>query len=60
MGIIGIQALTGMQPYQLSEDPNTGKIIWRNYAQVSDRLADVLSVMVSDHFSQRYQNASEA
>ncbi|PMB51321.1 hypothetical protein CEN39_15910 [Fischerella thermalis CCMEE 5201] len=60
VGIIGIQALTGMQPYQLSEDPNTGEIIWRNYAQVSDRLADVLSVMVSDHFSQRYQNASEA
>ena len=61
VGMIGIQTLIEAKLDQLSEDPNTGEIIWRNRVpQVSDRLADVLTTMVRNHFSQRYQNASEA
>ena len=60
VGIIGIQAVTGLLPAQLQEDSITGEIIWRNHAQVSDRLAEVINNMVRDHFSQRYKNASEA
>jgi serine/threonine protein kinase len=58
--MIGIQALTGQPPDTLPEDPQTGEIIWRNQAQVSNNLANVLDKMVRDHFSQRYQNADEA
>jgi urea transport system substrate-binding protein len=60
VGIIAIQAVTGLMPNELEEDPDTGEIIWRNYAQVSDNLAEVLDKMVSDHFSQRYPTASAA
>ncbi|WP_373530457.1 protein kinase [Nostoc sp.] len=60
VGMIGIQGLTGLIPEQLQEDPNTGEVIWRNKAQVSDALANVLDIMVSDRFSQRYQSAAEA
>jgi eukaryotic-like serine/threonine-protein kinase len=60
VGMIGIQALTGLQPEQLPEDPNTGEIIWRDQAQVSDGLAEVLKTMVYYHFSQRYKSAVEA
>ncbi|MGK7872445.1 MAG: SBBP repeat-containing protein [Xenococcaceae cyanobacterium] len=60
VGMIGIQALTGVKPNQLKEDTNTGEIIWRNWTQVSERLADILTKMVRDHFSLRYKNASEA
>lgn len=60
VGMIGIQAITGLLPAQLQEDSNTGEIIWRNHAQVSDRFAEVLTNMVRDHFSQRYKNATEA
>ena len=61
VGMIGIQTLIEAKLDQLSEDPNTGEIIWRNQVpQMSDRLADILTTMVRDHFSQRYQNASEA
>ncbi len=60
VGMIGIQALTGLAPSQLPEDPDTGEIIWRNQVQVSDSLADVLDKMVRYYFSQRYRNASEA
>ncbi|CAN1211775.1 hypothetical protein TUMEXPCC7403_16340 [Tumidithrix helvetica PCC 7403] len=60
VGIIGIQALTGLQPEQFPEDPNTGEIVWRDLAQVSDALANVLQTMVHYHFSQRYKSAVEA
>lgn len=59
VGMVCIQALTGMIPEQMGEDPRTGEILWRNQAQVSNHLAGILSKMVRDHFSQRYQNASE-
>ena len=59
VGMLCIQALTGIVPEQMGEDPSTGEILWRNQAQVSDHLAEILSKMVRDHFSQRYQNASE-
>ncbi len=60
VGMIGIQALTGLLPQQFLLDPTTGELIWRNYVQVSNNLADVLTKMVSYHFSKRYHSASEA
>lgn len=60
VGMIGIQALTGLIPEQLQEDPDTGEVIWRDKARVSDELANVLDIMVRDRFSQRYQSAGEA
>jgi eukaryotic-like serine/threonine-protein kinase len=60
VGMLGIQALTGLSPRELPEDPSTGEIIWRNLAKVSDRLANILDTMVKPHFSQRYRSAAEA
>jgi serine/threonine protein kinase len=60
VGVLGIQALTGISPQNFQEDPTTGEIIWRNQAVVSSKLADVLTKMVRYNFSQRYQTASEA
>lgn len=60
VGMIGIQALTGLIPEQLPEDPSTGEVIWRDKAQVSDSLANILDTMVRDRYSQRYQSATEA
>ncbi|MEH1912015.1 MAG: serine/threonine protein kinase [Nostoc sp.] len=60
LGIIAIQALTGLQVTELQEDPATGEIIWRHSAIVNHRLAAVLSKMVHYHFKDRYQNATEA
>jgi formylglycine-generating enzyme required for sulfatase activity len=59
VGMIGIQALTGIMPDQLPED-NDGEVIWKNRASVSNGLANILSKMVRDHFPQRYTNATEA
>lgn len=60
VGMIGIQALTGIAPDSLQEDPNTGEILWRDRVEVSNAFADVLQNMVFYHFSQRYKSAIEA
>ena len=58
LGMIGIQALTGIHPSQLSLSDETGDISWRNLANVSEELAQVLEKMVRYHFIERYQSAA--
>lgn len=58
-GMVAIQALTGISPEQLPEDPATGEIIWRKQAQVNDSLAAILDKMVRSHFRDRYQSVAE-
>ncbi len=60
LGIIAIQALTGLPATELQEDPETGEIIWRHSVTVNPRLAAVLAKMVRYHFKDRYQTATEA
>ena len=60
LGIIGIQALTGIVPLQLPEDPQTGEILWQHLVPVSTGLALVLNKMVRYHFMYRYHSATEA
>ncbi|MBE9036849.1 serine/threonine-protein kinase [aff. Roholtiella sp. LEGE 12411] len=60
LGIIAIQALTGLSATELQEDPETGEILWQHLVPVNYRLAAVLTKMVRYHFKDRYQNATEA
>jgi eukaryotic-like serine/threonine-protein kinase len=60
VGMLGIQALTGLQPHELPKDLADGEVIWRNRANVSDKLALVLNKMVNYHFRDRYPSAVEA
>ncbi|MGB3509496.1 MAG: bifunctional serine/threonine-protein kinase/formylglycine-generating enzyme family protein [Microcoleaceae cyanobacterium] len=59
VGMVGIKALTGKEPYNLPTDSKTGNVIWRNEAKVSNRLANILDRMVQEYFPQRYRNATE-
>ncbi|MEG4233947.1 ABC transporter substrate-binding protein [Microcoleus sp. Pol11C3] len=60
VGMVGIQALTGLDPSsQIQKDPD-GEVYWRPWAQVSPELANILDKMVRYHFNDRYQSASEA
>ena len=59
LGRVGIQALTGVYPYQLQEDDETGELIWQHLAQVSPGVAAILTKMVRYHFKDRYQSAAE-
>jgi serine/threonine protein kinase len=46
VGMLGIQALTGISPHKLPEDPTNGEVVWRQWANVSERVAEVLTNMV--------------
>ena len=60
VGKIGIQALTGLRPDQLSDDPNTGELVWKHHVEVSSQLGAVIDRMVRSHFRDRYADAVEA
>jgi CHASE2 domain-containing sensor protein len=70
LGIIAIQALTGVDPRSLrpgqnnpievkSSPPNENQQNWRNLVKVSDKLAAVLEKMVDIDLTKRYQSAKE-
>jgi CHASE2 domain-containing sensor protein/tRNA A-37 threonylcarbamoyl transferase component Bud32 len=59
VGMIGIKALTGTPPHELTHDDN-GELIWMERASVAPGFATILSKMVRDSFQERYQSASEA
>ena len=60
VGMIGIQALTGLNPSSQIKTDAKGEVIWRHWAQVCPELANILDKMVRYHFNDRYQSASEA
>lgn len=59
IGVIAIQALTGLLPNQIPEDSATSEFCWRDRAKVTPTLADVIDKMVRFDFRQRYQSANE-
>jgi serine/threonine protein kinase len=58
LGMISIQALTGLLPSQLKEDED-GEVIWRDQAEVSNELMAVINMMTRHYFKNRYQSAEE-
>ncbi|MFB2938290.1 protein kinase [Aerosakkonemataceae cyanobacterium BLCC-F154] len=60
VGMMGIQALTGLSVNQLEEDPHTAEIVWKHRAKISKTLEVVLEKMVRSYFRDRYQSAIEA
>ena len=65
IGLIGIQALTGVPPFQLESDARTGEILWQPFGETAGStlrhgLVAVLSRMVRIDHTQRYPSAKEA
>ena len=56
IGMIGIQALTGVFPLDLEFDLQTGEVAWRDRAVVSPALGDILDEMTRYDYRHRYQN----
>ncbi|BAY22661.1 serine/threonine protein kinase [Calothrix sp. NIES-2100] len=60
LGIIAIQALTGLSPLQFKLDPYTNEIIWHSpHIAVNDYLAAILSQMIRFDYEERFQSATE-
>ena len=58
VGIITIQALTGLKPKEL-EDRETGKLMWGNLVRVTPDFKLILETMTAIDFEQRYRKASD-
>ncbi len=58
LGMMGIQAITGIPPQELKINPHTGNFVWQNQISVNTKLAAILDKMVCYHFSDRYQSAT--
>ena len=61
LGLIGIQALTGLHPSLLEINAVTGELSWERHAQIppGDEIIFILNKMVRAHSKQRYQSARE-
>ena len=59
IGVIGIQALTGLSPRELQEDYQTGELIWQHLVPNKSGFIDVLAKMTRYHYKDRYESATE-
>lgn len=60
LGITAIYLLTGKRPYELETHPQTGAIIWRQYAPgVSLSLAEIIDRAIKQNAGDRYTTASK-
>jgi tetratricopeptide (TPR) repeat protein len=60
LGVLGIQALTGLSPEEIEQDPDTNEIIWQNHTSISEDFVKSLDKMVCYDFRQRYSSAGVA
>ncbi|MDX2228223.1 MAG: AAA-like domain-containing protein [Leptolyngbyaceae cyanobacterium bins.349] len=64
-GMIGIQALTGMEPSHLAIDPTSGEVIWRFSTfnrpgrDVSPELTRILDKMIDQRADERYSDMAQ-
>ncbi|MEM8722585.1 MAG: protein kinase [Cyanobacteria bacterium P01_G01_bin.39] len=60
VGMIGIYALTGVEPQDIALDHNTETVQWHHLKQVEPKLREVLDRMVAPDLKGRYSSASQA
>ncbi|MEM7066887.1 MAG: GUN4 domain-containing protein [Cyanobacteria bacterium P01_B01_bin.77] len=58
LGIVCIQALTGIEPRELQTDRDD-EIIWQEHTQASQPLINIISKMICSQARNRYQTAEE-
>ncbi|MEO0686270.1 MAG: serine/threonine-protein kinase, partial [Cyanobacteria bacterium J06649_11] len=60
LGMIAIQALTGLTPLQLKKHPSSNEVLWRSRnTLVSDYIAAIISKMIRYNHQERFQTASD-
>ncbi|MBV6621424.1 MAG: serine/threonine protein kinase [Rivularia sp. (in: Bacteria)] len=60
LGMIAIQALTGLTPLQLKKHPSNSEVLWRSKdTAISDYVAAVIGKMIRYNHQERFQTASD-
>jgi serine/threonine protein kinase, bacterial len=59
LGLTAIYLLTGKMPQDLTTDPMTGELQWRQFTnQISPHFANILDQAINTHLNQRFINAT--
>ncbi len=59
-GLVTIEALTGLNPLKLPQNPTTGEFVWQHKTRINADFGNFLSKLVRYDFRQRYNSANEA
>ena len=59
VGIIGLQAITGLTPQELYIDPISGERLWSEVVKVTPKMKSILNKMSHQNPQARYQNVNE-
>lgn len=59
LGVTCVYLLSAKSPKDMSYDPSTGELLWRQLVHVSDHFADVLQKMLEVSVRHRYQSAND-
>jgi CHASE2 domain-containing sensor protein/predicted Ser/Thr protein kinase len=59
LGMTAVQAVTGLSPSHLPDDPNSMDVLWKDKAAISPGLEFILDRMVRQDYSQRYPSADD-
>lgn len=59
LGMIVIEALSGIEPHHLPVDPETDTTKWRHLVSVGQEFAAIIEKMVCDDLTERYKSAAE-
>jgi len=64
LGIMAIQAWTGLDPARMKKDNHTGEVVWDQYVRIDDpeacrQLVSIISRMVQPDISDRYRHARD-
>ena len=57
LGMIAVEALTGVHPLNLPINVATGEADWHGFVQIPDNLRSIVDQMIRFHFRDRYQSA---
>lgn len=60
LGMIAIQALTGVNPINFREDEETGEILWSQFEEIHPSLRHILGMMTRSNYTKRYKSADLA
>lgn len=59
VGMIGMQALTGLSAGDIPKDPNTSVVMWPSGTKTSAKLKEIIEKMVHPSFRERYESADK-
>jgi serine/threonine protein kinase len=60
LGLVLIQALTGIHPLQLPNNRNTGEFVWQHKVVLRDEVKNFITKLVRYDYRQRWYSAKEA